>query len=46
MSNPSAASTIDTTTGKNKMPKDENKAADEKYRNRLNDPNMKYDEVW
>lgn len=36
MSNPSGST----------MPDSANKAADEKYRNRLNDPNMKYDEVW
>lgn len=36
MSNPSGST----------MPDNANKAADEKYRNRLNDPNMKYDEVW
>ena len=36
MSNPSGST----------MPNSANKAADEKYRNRLNDPNLKYDEVW
>lgn len=36
MSNPSGST----------MPDSANKAADEKYRNRLNDPNMKYNEVW
>lgn len=36
MSNPSGST----------MPNSANKAADQKYRDRLNDPNMKYDEVW